>query len=539
MNLLESNKISAKLPTKFGNFKVIAFDDKSIALMKGGVNGSLPVRIHSGCLTGDVFSSLRCDCREQLEKSMRYIEAKGRGIILYLDQEGRGIGLFNKIRAYAVQERGYDTVEANELLGFDGDERGYEKAARMLKSLGVGSVELLTNNPKKVEELRSYGIEVTRRIPLITEPNRHNAYYLKAKGGKLGHMIDDNYYMSLALELAKRANPSPNPRVGAVIVKDGRILSVGYHRKAGMPHAEVEALGNLKDGEAKGSTLYVTLEPCSHEDKRTPPCTHAIIKAGIKRVVIGARDVNSRVKGIEELRAHGIKVDVGILESDAKEMNERYEKKMREGMPFVTLKSAISLDGKIAMRSGESRWITGREARAYAHRLRDEYDGIVVGINTVLKDNPRLRGVRRNPVRIILDSRLRIPMSANVLGDRNVVIATSERYDRRKAELLGRKGIRILISGKKEADMRKLMRMLLESGINSILIEGGGSVNASALKSGIVDKVLLFIAPKIMGSGGIDAVNWGIREFSGAIKLKEMRFERIGKDFLVEGKVKK
>ena len=354
--------------------------------------------------------------------------------------------------------------------------------------------------------------------------------------------MNDKEYMRLALELARKGNPSPNPHVGAVLVKNNRIVGTGYHKKAGGMHAEANAL--KKAGEnARRATLYINLEPCSHYGK-TPPCTDALIKAGIRKVIAAMRDPNPRVRGAETLRKAGIGIRFGVLEKEAENLNEAFSKHMRTGMPFVLLKAAMSLDGKIACRSGDSKWITGDEARKYSHELRSRYDAILVGINTVLKDDPELtcrKRKGRDPIRIVLDSALRIPFDAKVLRDENVVVATSERYGRKKKNALEKKGIRVWVLGKERVDMRALMKRLGNEGITSLLVEGGGEANASALEAGIVDKVNFFIAPKIMG--GKDAVpavgGKGAGKMSDALGLENVSVRKMGRDFLFEGYCKK
>lgn len=537
---------SAAFPTRFGEFRIHAFSEKGrthLALVKGEVRGgkNIPVRIHSKCLTGDVFGSLRCDCRSQLEKSLQLLGQGRRGILLYLDQEGRGIGLGNKIRAYRLQDGGLDTVEANRALGFAEDERNYAAASEILKFFKVRSVRLLTNNPEKMSGLSFGGITVSGRIPLIIEPNEHNAAYLAAKEEKLGHLLGNGRkFMSLALELARKANPSPNPKVGAVVVKGGRIIATGFHKKAGKPHAEIEALEKLKPGDAQGATLYVTLEPCSHYG-RTPPCTKAIIKAGIRKVVAAMRDPNPVVGGIEELQRNGIGVEVGLMGEEARKLNGPFVKFMETGIPFVTLKSAMSLDGKIACANGDSKWITSPAARLEARKLRAEHDAVLVGINTVLKDDPRLtariRG-RKNPLRIILDSKLRIPLNAKVFADSNAIVATSERHGKSKKRELERRGIRVLVAGVEKVDLRKLVRMLAALGITSVLIEGGGEVNASALNAGIVDRLIFFIAPKLIGGRNAPGPvgGEGADAMADVLGLRDFSVRKIGKDFLIEAR---
>ncbi|HUI67463.1 MAG TPA: bifunctional diaminohydroxyphosphoribosylaminopyrimidine deaminase/5-amino-6-(5-phosphoribosylamino)uracil reductase RibD [Nitrospirota bacterium] len=361
----------------------------------------------------------------------------------------------------------------------------------------------------------------------------------------------DEKYMRMALCLAEKARgrTSPNPMVGALVVKGSMVISRGYHRQAGEPHAEAIAL--KKAGKAaKGATLYVTLEPCSHTNKRTPPCSPLVIRSGVKRVVIAMIDPNPHVSGggVKALRSAGIDVVAGMLESEAKKLNEAFIKHVTTGMPFVTLKIAQTLDGKIATASGESRWITGKEAREEGHRLRDTHDAILVGINTVLKDNPalttRIPG-GRDPIRVIVDTRLRTPLNAKVIAQKSsarTYIATLSGTPKEKFNKLLDAGAEILIARgtKGHIDLRSLMKMLTRFGVTSVLIEGGAEVNASALRSGIVDKVVMFIAPTIMtGRDSLCSIG-GIspKKIGHAIRLANVTSRFLGQDLMVEGYVR-
>ena len=356
--------------------------------------------------------------------------------------------------------------------------------------------------------------------------------------------------MKRATSLARRGSfrVSPNPRVGCVLVKKGKIISEGYHQYFGGPHAEINALreAGLK---AKGSTLYINLEPCCHYGK-TPPCTEAIIKAGVKRVVVGMVDPNLLVKGkgLRELKARGIEIKLGILGEKCTKLNEPYIKYITRGLPFVILKSAMSLDGKIATRSGDSKWITSKTSRKYARRLRGQVDGILVGIDTVLQDDPELLSDYsvKKPIRVVLDSHLRIPLDARVLNSRApTIVATQKKADKKKIDNLEARGVEVLRIPRwkkhpeRGLDLEHLMKRLAKRGIASLLIEGGGKVNASALELGLVDKVIFFIAPKIIG--GKDSVTpvegEGVDKIGQAMKLKDIKFRRLGPDILFEGYV--
>ena len=363
--------------------------------------------------------------------------------------------------------------------------------------------------------------------------------------------IADEKYMRMALRLAEKARgrTSPNPMVGAVVVKNGVVISRGYHRKAGEPHAEVVAL--LKAGKAaKGATLYVTLEPCSHTNKRTPPCAPLVMSSGVKRAVVAMIDPNPQVSGagIKALRKAGLDVLTGVLETEAKKLNEAFIKHVTTGMPFVTLKIAQTLDGRIATAKGESKWITGDEARKEGHRLRDRHDAILVGINTVLKDNPSLTTRilhGRDPLRVILDSKLRIPLNAKILtqsSEAKTCIATLDSMPKdRLADLLDA-GAEILIAKGKngQVDLKHLMKMLGSFGITSVLIEGGATVNASALRAGIVDKVVAFIAPMLMtGTDSLCSLGGkSPQKLSQAIRLCDVTSRQVGRDLMVEGYIR-
>lgn len=357
----------------------------------------------------------------------------------------------------------------------------------------------------------------------------------------------DNYYMEVALNLAKKGvgKVNPNPLVGAVIVKEGRIIGQGYHEKYGEAHAEVNAFKDAKE-DVKGATMYVTLEPCSHYGK-TPPCVERIIENKISRVVIGMVDPNPLVagKGIKKLQEVGIDITVGVLESRCKSVNEVFIKYITKKKPFVVLKTAMSLDGKISTASGDSKWITEKEARENVHKLRNELTAIMVGINTVIIDNPELtcripKG--RNPIRIIVDSNLRIPYDSKIVETAKkfkTIIATTEKATKDKIHKLEALGIMVIETKAKngKVDLKDLMTKLGEQNIDSILLEGGGTLNYSALESGVVDKVLVYIAPKIIGGtkSKTPVGGSGISNLKDAFKVRDLSISSIGKDILLQG----
>jgi diaminohydroxyphosphoribosylaminopyrimidine deaminase / 5-amino-6-(5-phosphoribosylamino)uracil reductase len=364
--------------------------------------------------------------------------------------------------------------------------------------------------------------------------------------------MDDRFFIRRTLALAARARgkTSPNPMVGAVLVKGGRIVSEGYHRKAGTPHAEVIAIDAAGE-RAKGATLYVSLEPCCHKDKRTPPCTQKIISSGIRKVVIAMEDPNPKVsgKGVEELRNAGISVVQGILREEAKKLNEYYIKHITTGMPFVVLKVAMTLDGKIATPEGESKWITGEKARRLVHRLRGEVDVLLTAIGTVKADNPRLTcrtGRNKSPLRVVIDPDLDIAPDSCVLEQppdtiivtRKPGIGSRRRHSNEaKRRMLIERNVQLLEYEGEKVDLPLLVSDLGRRGIVSLLVEGGSSLNSYCLESGIVDKVMFFIAPKIIGGRTSFSAVGGtaFRRLSEAHMIKDMKARRIGDDLLIEG----
>lgn len=359
--------------------------------------------------------------------------------------------------------------------------------------------------------------------------------------------MTDEKFMQEALKVAKNAlgRTSPNPLVGAVIVKDGRIIAEGWHRKAGTPHAEIHAL-NMAGELAKNSTMYVTLEPCSHYG-RTPPCANKIVEAGIKKVVIAMKDPNPLVagRGIEILKSAGIEVEVGILEDDARRLNEVFLKYITEKMPFVTAKFACTLDGKISTFTGESQWISCEESRKFVHNLRDVNDGILAGIGTILADNPSLTARienGKNPVRIVADSLAQTPLTSKILNDdaAKTIIAVSSAAPVEKVDALKNCGAEIIICGENQIDLKILMRELASREITSILLEGGGTLNFSMFRAGLIDKVFAFVAPKIIGGkNSLTPVEGaGFAKLSDAVQLENLTAEKIGTDILISGYTK-
>ena len=365
--------------------------------------------------------------------------------------------------------------------------------------------------------------------------------------------IDPEKYMQRALELAEtgRGFTSPNPMVGAVIVKNGRIIAEGYHRRFGAPHAEVSAIEAAGDA-VSDSTMYVTLEPCCHHGK-TPPCTRAIMDAGISKVVMAMEDPNPQVagKGRAELENAGIEVESGLLEERAKKLNEWFAKFATTGIPFFTAKAAMTLDGKIATREGDSRWITGEQARNYVHWLRSGIDAIMVGSGTVETDDPMLttrvaEGNGRDAIRVVVDGDAKLSPKRRVFGLQSsaptiVAVKTTAPANRKSALLAA--GAELIEIGPKsdKIDLVKLAKELGNRNIASVMIEGGGGLLAAAFEAGIIDKALFFIAPKIFGGKGAPTPveGAGAGRVAEAIHLDNTRTRRIGDDILIEGYVVK
>ncbi|MBI2651214.1 bifunctional diaminohydroxyphosphoribosylaminopyrimidine deaminase/5-amino-6-(5-phosphoribosylamino)uracil reductase RibD [Candidatus Woesearchaeota archaeon] len=347
--------------------------------------------------------------------------------------------------------------------------------------------------------------------------------------------------MAIALKLAEngRGCVSPNPMVGCVIVKRGKIVGKGYHKKYGEEHAEINAL-KAAGKKANNATMYVKLEPCSHWGK-TSPCTEKIVQGGIREVIVAMEDPNPLVDGYKELKFRGLKTRIGILREEAEKLNDAYIKYMKTKRPFVILKLAMSIDGKIATSTGDSKYITSMAARKYVHQLRNDVDAVMVGINTIMRDNPLLdsRLVKgKNPTKVIVDSKLKISENSNVLKEpTKVLIATTKQAPKFKIDRLHQKGAKVLILKAKNGlvDIKELMKELGQSQIASVMIEGGAELSGNAIKEGIVDKLLIFTAPKIIGNG-LDAIkNLGIKKVNKAIKLKNVSTRKIGNDFLIEG----
>lgn len=352
-------------------------------------------------------------------------------------------------------------------------------------------------------------------------------------------MDNDIFFMKEVLSLAKRAegNTSPNPLVGAIIVKEGKIISSAWHRKAGSEHAEIAALKKVQN--ARGATLYVNLEPCFHYG-RTPPCVDKVISSGIKRVVIATSDPNplTRGKSIKKLRKSGIEVKVGVLKKQARQLNEVFFKNMNEKMPFVAAKVAQSLDGKIATVSRKSHWITSKTARTYSKTLRDKYDAVLVGARTILEDDPHLVGLKKNPVKIVISAHLSFSFKANIFKDPEKVIIITSFKNLKKTKQF--KEVKFLFASENKEGIFSLRRILIslyKLGITSVFVEGGSFTLGNFFSQKLVDKIYFFLAPRIIG-GERSLSSIGGEGFSNLNRtpfIKDIEIKKIGRDILISG----
>jgi diaminohydroxyphosphoribosylaminopyrimidine deaminase / 5-amino-6-(5-phosphoribosylamino)uracil reductase len=355
--------------------------------------------------------------------------------------------------------------------------------------------------------------------------------------------VKNQDYMALAINLAKAAEgqTSPNPQVGAVLVKEGQIVGMGAHLKAGEPHAEVHAI-RMAGEKANGATLYVTLEPCSHFGK-TPPCSNLVIESGIRKVFVASVDPNPLVggAGIKKMRESGIEVEVGLLEEEAIALNKVFFHYISTGLPYVTLKSATSLDGKVATVTGESKWITGEEARKDVHQFRHTQDAILVGVNTVITDNPslttRLETGGKNPIRVILDSNLRTPLKSGVIHDQaaKTIIVTGAGAEPERAKQFEEQGIEIIKLETEKVGIKEMLEKLGERGITSLYVEGGAEVHGSFLREKAFQRVITYIAPKLIGGRNAPSAygGEGIARLEETVPLKVIDVKQIGQDIRI------
>jgi diaminohydroxyphosphoribosylaminopyrimidine deaminase/5-amino-6-(5-phosphoribosylamino)uracil reductase len=359
--------------------------------------------------------------------------------------------------------------------------------------------------------------------------------------------LSDESYIQLALEIAKKGmgKVSPNPLVGAVIIKNDRIIGAGFHEKYGENHAEINAINSAREN-LEGSTLYINLEPCAHFGK-TPPCVDEIIKNKIKRVVIGTLDVNpiTSGKGVKKLKSAGIEVKVGVLEKECIKLNKAFFKYITKKIPYISIKAAQTLDGKIADLNGASRWISSTQSRKYVHNLRSKYDAVLVGSGTIKKDNPALT-VRlvegRNPKRVILDTSLTLKTSYRIFSrntDKNLIIVTSKnsRSKPRKINILKKLGVQLVFARENEEgqlDLKSVLEELAKIEITSVLIEGGSELITSLIMQKLFDDILIFVSPRLLGEGKPVTGNLGIRSIHKALQLNIENYEKIGDDLFIE-----
>ena len=364
----------------------------------------------------------------------------------------------------------------------------------------------------------------------------------------------DLHFMTQALRLAAkgRATASPNPMVGALVVKQGRIVGQGFHVRPGLPHAEILALRQAGN-RAKAATLYVTLEPCCHLKKRTPPCAPEILRSGVRRVVIAMTDPNPLVKGkgAAVLRRTGLSVTIGVAREEAEKLNRAYSHWIKTKRPYVILKAGMTLDGKIATASGESKWITGTSSREDVHRLRREVDAVLVGVGTVLADNPSLTArvgrdrrnmAPRQPLRIVVDSALRVPLTARILSrqqNAKTIVATTHSAPAFRKRMLLKRDIEVLSlpASRSRVSLPALMDELGKRGVTSLLVEGGGQINAALLKAGLVQHVRLYVAPVLLGGADAKGVIGGKSpaRLASALRLRNVKTRSIGEDLVLEG----
>jgi len=359
--------------------------------------------------------------------------------------------------------------------------------------------------------------------------------------------VKSQEHMLLALRLARKAQDKtyPNPMVGAVIVKRGRVIGRGYHKRAGADHAEVAAISSLKHS-SRGATMYVTLEPCNHYGK-TSPCTKAIIESGVKTVNIAMRDPNpiNSGRGIGVLKKAGIKINVGLCEEEAQNLNRKYIKFITTGLPFVTLKSAQSLDGKIAARDGSSKWISCTTSRKYTRSLRPNFDAIMIGSGTLLKDNPYLLDERKKGygvTRVVVDTKLKLSISSNIVktaGKSPVIVCTTELSSPAKKKKLEATGVEVLSikSASGKVPVRRALKALGKKGIVNVLVEGGGELVGSLVDKGLVDEVMFFISPRIIGGSYSSIKGKGVPNIASTLDLEDVEVKRSGEDIFVRGYV--
>lgn len=545
---------STLLPTLYGSFQFEVFTQEGtskehICLSCGNITkDDVPlVRMHSACMTGECFLSMKCECREQLHMTMQMMQEHGKGIIVYLDQEWRDIWLINKIKAYALQEQGMDTVEANHALDLPSDAREYSAAYEYLMRKHITKIRLVTNNPLKVSALEESGIQIIERVPLLADLHAINESYMKIKQQKMEHILpfdtsqplseeEDMSYMQMALEQAALCEDTlPNPKVGAILVRNREVVWVWHTQPYWWLHAEIVALQNASSS-AKWATLYVTLEPCCHYGK-TPPCTDALIEAWVSRVVFGCVDPYALVNGKWSKALQKAWVDVvwWVCEEQCKAINAEVFLAHSKKRPYVCIKFASSLDGKIATYTWESQFISSSHSREYTRSLRSKYQAIMVWKNTVLQDDPHLWSRTEwcaNPLRIVLDSKLESTPSLQVYRDTHVLIATTFQADMEKIAAFEEKGIEILQYDAVRIPIRSLLDDLYQKWIVSVLVEWWWALVWSFVDASMIDEVYAVISPKIIGWADAATSIWGlwIAHLHDAFVLENVRTQSIGGD---------
>jgi len=357
------------------------------------------------------------------------------------------------------------------------------------------------------------------------------------------NLKNHEFFMRRALDLAKngKGKVSPNPMVGAVLVKNGKILAESFHRKYGGAHAEVNLLRNVTKSQIHGATLYVTLEPCCHFGK-TKPCTNFLISKGIKDIQVAMRDPNPVVagKGILQLKNAGVRVRVGILEEDAKMLNFVFIKNISKALPLVSIKLGVSLDGKITTADGMSKYITNEQSRRRVHVMRSQVQGLLTTSETVLRDDPHL-GVRygkgKDPLRIILDSRLRTNIHSKIYRDKNVLVVTTMKSSIKQRKIFERAGVELLTYSGDKILLKKLLKYLYKRGIYHLMVEAGSTLVTSLFREGLADELILFIAPKILGQGFPWLRDLGVKNLKKIVKLTNVQLEKFAGDIMIRGKI--
>eukprot|EP00127_Corallochytrium_limacisporum_P005537 Clim_evm54s207 gene=Clim_evmTU54s207 len=526
----ELSAISATIPTSIGPFDLHIYDSQydgkeHLAFVVGDPKNAekLPVRVHSECFTGDIMGSLRCDCGEQLRTAMDFVAEQGRGIILYLRQEGRGIGLKEKLKAYRLQDQGYDTVEANLMLGHGADERDYRIAADMLKDLGVKSVQLLTNNPRKIEDLQQYGINIADRMPMHPAlRSEHNLSYLATKVKRMDHMLNLNILAQQLDELKTDESGPSQATVNGITMRktmrsDGKQRIRLEDREAGIRIDMRETTGQTED-----ESSFSERSGDSDSDEKGPVDMKAIAKERQVRRSSGRSLQRAPSPSISTLR---------------KLNRRRVSESTAAARPYVTLTFAQTLDGSIADRGRKQVAISGEESMEMTHRLRARHSAILVGIGTVVADDPRLT-VRLvegpNPQPVVLDTHLRFPLDRRLLkNDIKPIIMCGTMVNKDKvAELenLGAKVVKTPVNTGGQVDLEHVLDNLGKMGYESLMVEGGASIIQAFLSSRLVDQLVVTISPKFLN--GFNALGREAAKVE-LPQLEDPQYTQYGKDMVL------